>query len=127
MIGNNVCDAANNVTQCGFDGGDCCHQSLIGNGKCDDSNNFPMCENYDGGDCRPPNITEWPDCPHNPGLIGDGTCDNHLKTKAEWFQDGGDCCDISLIGNKKCDAINLFSSCSSQQEAEIDCTLFTIF
>ena len=125
MIGNNECDAVNNFIQCGFDGGDCCDQSLIGNGKCDDFNNFPICENYDGGDCRPPNITEWPNCPHNPEFIGDETCQNHLKI-AECNFDAGDCCDTSLIGNKKCDAINLFSTCGTHQEAEIDCSLFTI-
>ena len=111
LLGNNECDAVNNFTQCGFDEGECCHQSLIGNGQCDDFNNFPTCENYDGGDCRPPNITEWPECPHNPAFIGNGKCDDHLKTKVECNHDSGDCCDLSLIGNKKCDLLNNFKSC----------------
>jgi hypothetical protein len=69
---------------------------LIGNGKCDDLNNFHTCENYDGGDCRPPNITEWSECPHNPELIGDGQCDNHLRN-AHCDYDSDDCKDN--IGN----------------------------
>ena len=116
MIGNNVCDAANNVTQCGFDGGDCCHQSLIGNGKCDDFNNFPMCENYDGGDCRPPNITEWPECPHNPLLIGDGKCNSHLENKAECNNDAPDCCpNNDLVGDAECNPENLNDVCMNDR------------
>ena len=38
--------------------------------------------------------------------------EKNLNIKAECNQDGIDCCfDISLIGNRKCDAINNFSSC----------------
>ena len=40
LIANKVCDFANNFTQCGFDGGDCCDNSLVGNGNCDIFNDF---------------------------------------------------------------------------------------
>ena len=53
MIGNNECDAVNNFTQCGFDGGDCCDSSLIGNKICNDFNNFSTCGDHDGEDCLP--------------------------------------------------------------------------
>ena len=98
--------------------GDCCINSWIGNGICDIVNNFSSCGNYDGGDCRPPNISEWPECPHNPSFIGDGKCDNHLKTKAECNYDSEDCCDLSLIGNKKCDSLNNFKSCGESDEGD---------
>ena len=112
LIGDGKCDQINIHANCFFDGGDCCTEPLSGNGKCDDVNNFSTCENYDGGDCRPPNITEWQDCPHNPGSIGDGQCNEHLKFKAECNHDGGDCCDESLIGDRKCDGSNNFESCA---------------
>ena len=54
---------------CDYDNGECCAHWLIGDGTCDQRNNFQVCGNYDGGDCRPPNITKWPDCLHNPELI----------------------------------------------------------
>ena len=65
---------------CDFYEGQCCAQWLIGDGTCDQPNNFSSCGNYDGGDCRPPNIAEWPNCPHNPELILNGVCNDHLKT-----------------------------------------------
>ena len=37
---------------CQFDGGDCCQKSLIGNGICEEANNFASCGNFDGGDCK---------------------------------------------------------------------------
>ena len=83
--------------------GDCCIKSWIGNRICDVVNNFSSCGNYDGRDCRPPNITEWPGCPHNPGLIGDGTCDYLLKN-AKCNHDALDCCKKpDLVGNGQCD------------------------
>ena len=63
---------------CDFYEGECCAQWLVRDGTCDEQNNFPTCSYYDGGDCRPPNITDWPECPNNPVLIGDGTCDDAL-------------------------------------------------
>ena len=101
--------------------GDCCINSWIGNGICDDVNNFPSCGNYDGGDCRPPNITDWLECPHNPELIGDGKCDEHLKTKIECNHDSGDCCTNELIGNKVCDDFNNFLTCQNYDGG--DCRL----
>ena len=77
---------------------------MFGDGICNDHNNFLTCENYDGGDCRPPNITEWPECPHNPALISDGTCDDHLKSKAECNHDSLDCCtEPKAVGNGTCE------------------------
>ena len=85
---------------------------LFGNRICDAVNNFVTCENYDGGDCRPPNITDWPKCPHNPALIGDGTCDSHLG-KAECNFDGFDCCaGPELIGNGQCDSHLVKAECN---------------
>ena len=85
---------------------------LIANGKCDNVNNFPTCSYYDGGDCRPPNITNWPGCPHNPALIGDGTCDDHLKTKAECNYDFPDCCpNHESVGDGECNPENLNDLC----------------
>ena len=112
LVGNGQCDSdLMNQTICNYDGGDCCNQTLIGNGNCDNMNNNPTCENYDKGDCRPPNMQEWPECPHNPAMIGDGICHNNLKTKAECNYDGGDCCNQALIGNGNCDNINNNPTC----------------
>ena len=119
LVGNGQCDSDLMIqTICNYDGGDCCNQTLIGNGNCDNMNNNPTCENYDKGDCRPPNVKEWPECPHNPTLIGDGTCDNHLKTKAECNHDGGDCCNQTLIGNRFCNDINNFETCSDYDDGD---------
>ena len=112
LIGNSECNDGNKFTQCQFDGGDCCTDVLIGNGICTDVNNFPTCQNYDGGDCRPPNITEWPKCPHNPGLIGDGNCDDHLKTKSECNYDDLDCCpNRESFRDGECNPENLNNVC----------------
>ena len=91
----------------------CCDQSLIENRFCDEVNNFPACENYDGGDCRLPNITKWAECIHNPEFIGDGKCDDHLEIKPECNHDGGDCCVQSWIGDGECDDQNNFASCGN--------------
>lgn len=53
-------------------------------------NNFYNCENYDGGDCRPSNITQRPECPYNPKYIGDGKCQDFLRNP-NCNYDGGDC------------------------------------
>ena len=91
-IGDGTCfDHFKTKSECNHDGGDCCNQILIKDRFCDDFNNFETCYSYDGNDCRPPNITDWPDCPHNPKFISDGTCDNHLRYKAECNYDGSDC------------------------------------
>ena len=85
---------------CDFYDGECCAKWLISDGTCDERNNFPTCSYHDGGDCHPPNITDWPGCPHNPALIGDGTCDDHLKTKAEcMYQTRKSWDNVSLIYN----------------------------
>ena len=94
-----------NQTLCNYDNKDCCQMEKAGNRVCDEFNNNPLCSKYDGGDCQPQNIEDWPDCPHNPKFIGDGTCDDHLKNKAECNHDGGDCCDQSLLANGNCDEI----------------------
>ena len=97
---------------CKLNDGDCCINSWIGNGICDVVNNFSSCGNYDGGDCRPPNITVWPECPHNPALIGDGTCDDHLKTKPECNYDAPDCCpNRESVGDGECNPENLNDLC----------------
>ena len=80
-----------NQTICNYDNKDCCQMEKAGNRVCDEFNNNPLCSKYDGGDCQPQNIEDWPDCPHNPKFIGDGTCDDHLKNNAECNHDGGDC------------------------------------
>lgn len=111
-MGDGICDADNLNFGCGFDKGDCCDESLVGNGICTDVNNFPTCQNYDGGDCRPPNITEWPDCPYNPSLIGDRICDDHLKTKPECNYDALDCCpNPESVRNGECNPENLNDLC----------------
>ena len=111
LVGNRKCDAVNNFTQCEFDGGDCCDHSLTANGICDDFNNFPSCENYDGGDCRPPNIKHMPECPYNPELIGDGICLDHFNN-TDCHYDMGDCCVKSLFGDKRCHQFNNFEKCN---------------
>ena len=112
-IGDGICfEHFKTKAECNHDSGDCCDQSLLANGNCEGFNNFPTCENYDKGDCRPPNITDWPECPHNPKFIGDETCDEHLKNKAECHHDGEDCCDLSLIGNKFCNIENNIPTCN---------------
>ena len=91
LISNENCDLINIHVNCNFDGSDCCNNALTGNRVCNDINNFETCQVYDGDDCRLPNITDWPECPHNPKFIGDGTCDYHLTHKAECNFDGSDC------------------------------------
>ena len=89
-----------------------CNYRLKGNGICDNVNNFFTCYNYDGGDCRPPNIIEWPNCPHNPALIGDGSCDSRLKTKSECGYDFPDCCpNHESVGDGECNLENLNDLC----------------
>ena len=100
-----------NQTLCNYDNKDCCQMEKAGNRVCDEFNNNPLCSKYDGGDCQPQNIEDWPDCPHNPKFIGDGTCDDHLKNNAECNHDGGDCCDQNLIGDRFCHDLNNFESC----------------
>ena len=90
LISNEFCDLINFNAACNFDGGDCCDNTLIGNKYCNNFNNFESCQLYDGDDCRPPNVKEWPECPHNPKFIGDGICDNHL-VNAECNFDSSDC------------------------------------
>ena len=54
-IKDGVCDkdeAEFKMEACQFDGGDCCQKSLIGNGICEEANNFASCGNFDGGDCK---------------------------------------------------------------------------
>ena len=112
LIGNGQCDKINIHANCNFDGGDCCTNVLIGNGKCDDVNNFPTCQYYDGGDCRPTNITDWPECPHNPALIGDGICDDHLKINSQCNYDFPDCCpNHKSVGDGECNPQNLNDFC----------------
>ena len=77
--------------ECSYDSGDCCDPNLIGDRFCNDFNNFETCQVYDGDDCPPPDVTDWPECPHNPKFIGDETCDDHLRYKAECNNDGSDC------------------------------------
>ena len=72
-----------NQTICNYDDGDCCEKNTTGNRVCEPFNNFPLCSDYDGGDCRPPNIKEWPECLHNPSLIADGICDDQTMVIAQ--------------------------------------------
>ena len=102
--GDRICDDFNNnplcreydggdcylKNKCNHDGGNCCDLELMGDRLCHDVNNFDTCQ-HDGDDCHPPDVTEWPNCLHNPNFIGDGICDNHLKHKVECNNDGFDC------------------------------------
>ncbi len=102
LIGNGVCDAWTNVSECGYDGGDCIpthvndysscillpqYHGSVGDGNCDDTypfNGVPesgwntsKC-GYDGGDCTPTLVDGYSDCfilPQYHGDVGDGTCD----------------------------------------------------
>ena len=107
-----------NQTICNNDGGDCCEKNTTGNRVCDHFNNSPLCSNYDGGDCRPPDIKEWPKCLHNPSLIADGTCDDHLKNEIGCNYDGGDCCDEYNLANAKCAGFNNFSTCENYDKGD---------
>ena len=77
-------------------------------------NNFINCDNYDGGDCRPPNNTDLIECPFNPQYIGDGTCQIHYVEVGVGVcnNDGGDCCQERRVGNGRCDPKNNFANCS---------------
>lgn len=62
-IKDGVCDkdeAEFKMEACQFDGGDCCQKSLIGNGICEEANNFGSCGNFDGGDCKEEAEKEYP-------------------------------------------------------------------
>ena len=97
---------------CDYYKGDCCAQWLIGDGTCDEQNNFPSCNNHDGGDCRPQNIKQWPNCPYNPEFIGDGICLDHFKTKPECNYDALDCCpNPESVGDGECNPENLNDLC----------------
>lgn len=58
---NDLCDAANNINACGWDGGDCaaasCRTSWVNDNSCDVSTNTPECS-WDGGDCCDPEIVK---------------------------------------------------------------------
>ena len=75
---------------CNYEKGECCIESWTGDRVCDKMNDFATCNNYDGGDCIPPNVTKWQNCPFNPEFIGDGTCQTDFNTPDCNF-DGGDC------------------------------------
>ena len=116
FFGDGRCYKHFNNTECNFDRGDCCTDVLIGNRLCDDINNFQTCSYYDGGDCRSPNITEWPKCPHNPAFIGDGTCDEHLKINLECNYDALDCCpNGESVGDGECNPENLNNLCMNDR------------
>ena len=110
-IGDSNCLSHYNISECGFDGGDCCATSLFGDGICHKFNSFFKCNDYDGGDCRPPNVKDWPNCPYNPSIIGDGICQNHTKISPSCNFDGGDCCDALKTENRICDGFNNFLTC----------------
>ena len=107
-----------NQNICNYDNGDCCQMEKAGNRVCDDFNNSPLCSKYDGGDCQPPNIEDWPECPHNPKFIGDGTCDDHLKNRVECNYDGGDCCEEFMLANGNCDGFNNFPTCENYDKGD---------
>ena len=97
---------------CDYHKGECCAQWLIGDGICQEQNNFLTCNNHDGGDCRPPNIKQWPNCSYNPEFIGDGICLDHFKTKPECNYDAPDCCpNRESVGNGECNPENLNDLC----------------
>ena len=119
LVGNGKCNPhLMNQTICNYDNGECCQMDKTEDGTCDDFNNSPLCSEYDGGDCRPPNIEDWAECPHNPKMIGDGICDDHLKFKAECNHDGGDCCEESLLKNGDCEGFNKFPTCENYDQGD---------
>ena len=70
-------------------------------------NNAATCNNYDGGDCIPPNVTKHQTCPFNPEFIGDGTCQTLFNTP-DCDYDGGDCPECMTISGSVPDAKCVF-------------------
>lgn len=85
------CDAACNVANCNYDGGDCCTAPMIGDGNCDAQCNF-VAHSFDGGDC-----CDLAD-------VGNGTCDSECNSAAFTY-DGRDCCHDDMIGDGTCDLV----------------------
>ena len=105
--GNGLCDDANNIPECDYDGGDCCGHFMV-KGHCQ------MCA------CLDEEMLEYQQYPQwkcKPELMYDGVCDLQNKVSSCRF-DGFDCevstlCqDPSLLQNRQCDPHVNVSQCA---------------
>lgn len=120
-VGDDVCDPACLVEECGFDEGDCvfvedcaegCPPQWPGDGVCDPECHVESCH-WDFGDC---DDRCDPRCPQS--WRGDGICDLACWNEA-CGNDGGDCdecspgCSAGWPGNGVCDAACMTEQCSN--------------
>ena len=103
--GNGLCDDANNIPECDYDGGDCCGH-FKAKGHCEQCACLDDLQNYYQ------NLPQW-QC--QPGLMYDGVCDMSNKDKSCRF-DGFDCelpalCHGDLLQNHQCDEKANFTQC----------------
>ena len=90
-LGDQYCDDANNIAECGYDNGDCCNEN----------SNFGYCAQGSGLClCLDPNDANVCDT----SLIGDRFCDADTNTKVCNY-DGGDCC-LDCMFKDHCQASN---------------------
>ena len=83
--GNGICEDANNIAACNFDGGDCCGPNV----------NKQYCE-----ECKCYNMTENHKACENPLWSGNGFCDDENNNDKCNF-DGGDCC-LDVVDKHYC-------------------------
>ena len=105
--GNGLCDDANNIPECDFDGGDCCSHFLE-KGHCEECACFDDQQNF---------YKQFPQWKCKPELMYDGECDLTNDDKSCRF-DGFDCqvssycLDAALLQNRQCDAQVNVSQCA---------------
>ncbi len=109
---NGVCDAAFMISDCDYDGGDCCPYRLInsptfGDGLCHARSSTKEC-GYDNGDCNTFH-RKYPDCPYTQleqlnkiqlyvePVLGNGVCESgHYAIRECGWEDSD--CDFGQIG-----------------------------
>jgi len=83
LKGDSYCDDKNNIADCDWDGGDCCHNS--------EEENLQQFIYCDACECRDPDGTQSPRKCRLPKYQNDDHCDDaNNKGSCDW--DGGDCC-----------------------------------
>ena len=104
--GNGLCDDANNIPECDFDGGDCCGH-FKEKGQCEQCACLDDMHNY---------YENFPQWKCQSSLMYDGVCDMSNKDKSCRF-DGFDCevhalCNEDLLQNHQCDEKANYTQCA---------------
>ena len=105
--GNGLCDDANNIPECDYDGGDCCGH-FMQKGHCEECVCFDDQQNF---------YQQFPQWKCKPELMYDGECDLANDDPSCRF-DGFDCqvssycLDPTLLQNRQCDVQVNISQCA---------------